>query len=55
MSSFLKRLLKLEMYNEWIYYHGIEENDQVSQELLYLIFVISSYIIFVIFFELVKH
>lgn len=28
--SLLKRLLKPDMYNEWIYYHGIEENDQIG-------------------------
>ena len=31
LCSFLKRLLKPEMYNEWIYYYGIEENDQVCK------------------------
>ena len=28
--SFLKRLLKPEMYEEWIYYYGIEESDEVK-------------------------
>jgi len=28
--SFLKRLLKPDMYEEWIYYYGIEESDEVG-------------------------
>ena len=31
-NSFLKRLLKPEMYEEWIYYYGIEESDQVGNQ-----------------------
>ena len=30
--SFLKRLLKPELYEEWIYYYGIEESEQVKKQ-----------------------